>query len=226
MSRLFFFVNYFSEFDFGALINRYLPGRIVDVGVSLPQSRAGNQPITFRSYRRIITEVPAERNVILFRSSNLPKGRGWVPIYHSIADGEAHYVISGIFAAPEVGAGEGIVKARFPIKPFPTAADLRYVDAELSIMLVAMILNRFQGRELRDAPQRGGPTLRRRHRQEDNRVDLKARLIDLVPHLRACRSGAPAFFELGGVRFNLSLEWVVPAPFPSEIEFVFAEDME
>ena len=226
MSRLFIVLNDLSDFDFGPLLKKHLGGHEVDIGVSPPCRPSDYRLVLLWSYHRIIKEIPQPNNIILFHSSDLPKGRGWAPIYNAIAQAESEFVVSGIFAAKDVDAGDIIVKARFPIEPFHMGSDLRRFDSELSIMLTAMILKRFEGRQICGSPQRGSPTTYPRRKPEDNMIDPDEKLSDVYQRLRACEPNAPAFFVKDGVRFELSLKTTTPAPLPTNIQIRFGEDGE
>lgn len=225
MSRIFFLLNNLEEFNFGHLINRYLNSYYVDIGVSMPNSPPDYKLIILWNYNKIIADLPKQKNVILFHSSDLPKGRGWAPIYYSIFENEPEHYISGIFAEKNVDSGDIIIKASFPLSEDYTADDLRRFDMEISIRMVEMILKRFESREIRGAKQKGLSTYRKRRRSEDNLVDLNQRLIDIIPHLRACEVSSPAFFDLNGTRYNLKLIPQNSAQFPTNIAIAFGEDI-
>jgi methionyl-tRNA formyltransferase len=222
MRRLFFVVNRLEDVDFSAHLEKHLPEYPVDVGTSLPPAPEQYRLIVLWSYRKIIRPLPQTGNIVLFHSSDLPKDRGWAPIYHALAGRETHYTISGIFAADEVDAGDLIVKARFPILAHYTAADLRRFDAEISIILVREMLGNFSGRRITGVPQRGVPTYRNRRAKEENGIDIEKPFVDLIPHLRACERDHPAFFHFDGARYFVYVQAAEPAEFPTQVAIEFA----
>lgn len=224
MTRLFFVLNSLSEFDFKDLLEKHLPGIHADVGIELPANPTDYRLIVLWSYRKVVAAPAGSNNVVLFHSSDLPKGRGWAPIYHAIVEREEYFVVSGIFAAPEVDTGDVIVKARFKILPNYTATDLRRFDRELSLMLLREILSRFEGREVAGVAQSGKPTVRPRRTPEDCRIDVDRPFRELVDHLRACEPRSPAFFETAGCRYVVSIAPVDIPAFPADIQVVFGED--
>jgi methionyl-tRNA formyltransferase len=223
MNRLFFVVNDLSEFDFQDLLMKHLPGVPVDVGTQLPEQPFGYRLIILWNYRRILRKLPSS-NIIIFHSSDLPDGRGWAPIYYAVAEQKQDFVISGILAAPDVDAGDIIVKAKFKILANYTASHLRSFDRELSIILVSKILSRFEGREIVGIRQSGAPTFRYRRTQEDSQIDVNQPFADLIPHLRACEPQFPAYFDYRGHRYLVSIAPVVPPEFPQDISISFGED--
>jgi methionyl-tRNA formyltransferase len=224
MTRLFFVLNSLSEFDFGVLLEKHLPGVHADVGTQLPRNPADYRLVVLWSYRKVVAAPAGSKNIVLFHSSDLPKGRGWAPIYHALVEHEEYFVVSGIFAAAEVDAGDVIVKARFKILPNYTAADLRRFDRELSLMLLREILSRFEGRQIAGIAQSGNPTSRPRRTPEDCQIDLDRPFRDIVDHLRACEPRSPAFFESEGCRYLVSIEAADIPDFPKDIQVVFGED--
>jgi methionyl-tRNA formyltransferase len=225
MNRLFFVLNDLSEFTFHEILERHLSNVSVDVGTQLPSTPSDYRLIILWSYRQVIRTLPDPNNVILFHSSDLPQGRGWAPIYHTLSENRPEYVISGIFAGPQVDTGDVIVKARFAIAPNITAPDLRRFDHEVSILLVQKILDRFGGGAIRGMPQKGVPSYWKRRNKEDNAINVKLPFLDLIPHLRACEPSSPTFFEHAGQRYTVTITPAMPAEFPKGLRILFAEDM-
>jgi methionyl-tRNA formyltransferase len=221
VTRVFFLLNTLVEFNFGEFLARHLSEYQVSLGTELPPHPEDYRLIILWSYRRILREIPATNNVILFHSSDLPDGKGWAPIYHAIADGHASYVISGVFAAPQVDSGNVIVKARFGIRPEHTAAALRRFDEEISIMLVAKILQTYKSTEVVGMPQSGHESFRLRRRPESNEIDVDKTFRELIPHLRACEERSPAYFLLQGCRYLVSVRPDREPTFPQDLEISF-----
>jgi methionyl-tRNA formyltransferase len=216
--RLFFVLNSLDDFDFGPLLDKYLPTRDVHVGCTPPASTGDYRLVVLWNNRKIVANLPERNNFILFHSSDLPAGKGWAPIYYVLAEGNSHYTISGILASPQVDSGDLIVKARFPILPNYTATDLRKFDAEISMMLLAKILEKFEGEDIVGIPQSGSPTYRKRRCPEDNVFDIERPFRELIPHFRACEPAHPAVFDWEGVRYRMEISCTVDAEFPPHIE--------
>jgi methionyl-tRNA formyltransferase len=225
MNRIYFLLNNLAEFDFQALLEKYLPKATIDIGTTMPVDPADYRLVVLWNVRSIVKDLPRDNNVILFHGSDLPEGRGWAPIYYAFAEQKNRYVLSGVFAASKVDTGDVIVKASFPIPANATASDLRRFDTELSILLVARILERFTSRRIVGKAQQGEGTSRKRRTPEDNRIDVNVTFQLLIPHLRGCEPGWPAFFEFEGVRYTIQIQALHPPAFPSDIDIVFGEDM-
>jgi methionyl-tRNA formyltransferase len=200
-----FVVNSLRELDFAEHIDIYLPDVDLVVLDHFPKNPDQFDIIVIWNFRKVINTPVQIDNAIVFHSSDLPKGRGWAPIYHAFATEQKHYTISGIKMGPEVDAGDLVVRARFPILPGYTAPLVRRFDTEISIMLVEKILARFDDGEIIGQPQSGKPTYYAKRHPEDNEINLNLSVKDIVPHLRACEPAHPAFFMYEGCKYTMSI---------------------
>jgi methionyl-tRNA formyltransferase len=222
--KIYFVVEQEAGFTIAPYVTRHLSGHDVSFGTNLPEQPGDYCLIVLWNLRRIVRDLPVERNVVVFHSSDLPKGRGWSPIYYALANDQAELVISAVIAAPEVDRGDIIAKARLSISSSYTAEDLRAIDEEACVMLAAAIVDRFADRPMIGAPQRGVATYYSRRKPEDNEVDIERTLAELIPHLRACESRHPAFFYWRGSRYRLSITTDVHPGFPADLRIQFSED--
>lgn len=221
MRSVYFALNELREFTCVEQTERLLPGVSVVAGKGMPPNPEDYDLVVLWSYRKVVSGLSARKNVVVFHSSDLPEGRGWAPIYHAVADARPFYTISGILAAPQVDAGDLLVKARFAMRPEYTADVLRAWDAEISIRLVASLLERLGGSGLHGASQQGEGTYYPRRSPEDNEVTLTTPLGDLVPHLRACEAQHPAFFYSDGVKYVITVRPDHEPQFPDDLVITF-----
>lgn len=225
MNRIFFVLNDYNDFTFNDLLSKHLSDCLIDLGTRLPVSASDYSLIILWNYKKIIKDLPVENNVILFHSSKLPLGKGWAPIYYTLAEGKKEFVISGILADPKVDSGDVVVRARFDIDASYTADDLRKFDNEISIIMISLILQRFSGRVLVGFKQIGQESVNKRRWPENSKFDINKKFVDLIPHLRACEKGSPAFFEYNNAFFNIRLESRTSVKFPDNIVYEFGEDL-
>ena len=114
------------------------------------------------SYRKIIDEETLERvdgNVIVFHSSDLPKGRGWAPIYTAIASGYKYHTITMCYADKEMDAGNILAKAKCRIRNNYTAGMLRNIGRQLISYLIGEYVLYFETKTCPGMIQQGAPTL-------------------------------------------------------------------
>lgn len=206
------------------LASRCLDGFVTTIGMSMPENPGDYTLIVLWNLRRIITNIPESQNVIVLHSSDLPMGRGWAPIYHSIADQKEDHVISAIMVAPLVDSGDVIAKARFRIGPDVTAVSLRRFDEEACMIMIYAILKKYPSGSIPAVPQLGQPTYYSRRSQADNEIDIEQPFAALIPHLRACEPQHCAHFFLHGVKYNIHIQPETPPKLPPEILIEFPGD--
>lgn len=221
MKRVFFLVNKLDEFDFLQYVKKHLNEISITVGDLLPKHTDEYDLIVFWSYRKIIKNIPSGKNMILFHSSDLPDGKGWAPIYHSIYSGQEYFIITGILADERVDSGDIIIKAKFRIKDNYTAEHIRKWDHEISIILIKKILERFARGEIRGKKQEGADTSNSRRKPDENRIDLKSRFEQTINHLRACEKNHPAFFYYNQTKYNITIEPETEPDFPADLKIKF-----
>jgi len=161
-----------------------------------------------------------DENVILFHSTNLPNGKGWAPIYHTLIRKKKYFTISGIIANEKVDAGNIIVKARFKIQDNHTAEYLRKWDHEISIMLIREILKKMKGHIKGKKQIAKGDKYPRRY-QKDNQIDIKLPFKQTINHIRACEDDHPAFFYINKTKYIIKVEPEKKPNFPKNLEIKF-----
>jgi methionyl-tRNA formyltransferase len=221
MKKIFFLVNSLDEFDFQDLIKKYLPDIRVSAGESLPEHTEDYDLVILWSYKKIIPNLSGKKNIILFHSTDLPKGKGWAPIYYTIIQKNEYFTITGILADEKVDAGNVIVKARFKIKDNYTAEHLRGWDKEISIMLIKEILARFEGKKLEGIRQTGKDSFYKKRSPEDNEISPDVKVADIIDHLRACERSHSAYFIYNDIKYFIYIEPAEKPDFPDDLEVKF-----
>ena len=143
---------------------------------------------------------------VLFHSSDLPMGRGWAPIYHTIVNGLP--LVQSMLVASE-GADEGplLAKARYPLIGVELEEEVREMDDIMTLMLIEKVLPSYLRGELKPVPQIAeNATWWSRRRPSDSEISPNLPLQQMLDHLRALPASAPPFFEWKGRRFSLRLE--------------------
>lgn len=224
MKKVLFVVNSLDEAPRAGLAEKYLGGVEVSVAEKLPENRAAYDLIVLWSYRQIIPDLAQNSNIVVFHSSDLPQGKGWSPIFYTIAEGLEYYTVTGILASDKVDSGDVIVKARFKMRDNYSAEFLRVWDHDISFLLVKQMLEKFNGVKICGKVQEGESSYRKRRRPEDNEILPDTPVSQALAMLRACERRHPAFVVRNGVRYNLHLEVVPPPEFPADLEIEFACD--
>ena len=213
-------LNKLEEYHFDDLIKKYLPSEKFDIEIKekFPENASFYHLIIPWNYHKIIKNVKNFGNVVIIHSSDLPKGRGWAPLYYSFKDDMPHYTMTCIFAHENVDQGNIILKASFPILPQYTATFLRKIDNELSFLLIKKILEKWPDGNINSIAQEGEPSNRSRRFPNDNKINTNDTLKQLLPHLRGVEKKSPAFFFHEGVKFLIEINPETEPDFPIKIK--------
>jgi len=225
MKKLFFLLNSTTEYNFSDLQKKYLKDVSVHIGDTLPSHPADYDLVILWNYRKIIPGVAKHNNLILFHSSFLPEGKGWAPIYNTIAHGLQYYVITCLFCHENVDAGDIILRCRFALKDCYTAELVRRWDSEISMRLIPELLMRMDSGNFTGIQQEGHGTFYPRRKPSDNEISPESKIFEVVNHLRACESGHPAFFFFNGVKYNINIYPDREPSFPEDLEITGVNDI-
>lgn len=206
-----------------SLIDWHLNTFDSSISERLPEKPHDFHLIVLWNLRRLIRDLPSTRNVVVFHSSDLPKGRGWAPIYHALAENREEHVVTAILAGPQVDAGEVIAKARFRIQPCHVADTLREIDEEVCIRMTAAILERYDRQPFKSVPQQGEISYYKRRSPQDSELNIQRPLVDLIPHMRGCGNAYPAYFDWHGCRYRIVLIPERTPEFPNDLRIEFAD---
>ncbi len=160
-------------------------------------------------YKRIVPEEilkAPKQGFILFHSSDLPRGRGWAPIYNTVTR-NLPLTQSLLFANTEIDAGPIIAKAHYPLDGNELEKEIRQIDDELTTILFEDSIDAVLKGETLPKPQNTSDmTLWRRRYPVDSQIDPERSLVDIISHLRGLPSESPGFFYYKGRRFMIRLE--------------------
>ncbi|MBT5855618.1 hypothetical protein HOH87_03165 [bacterium] len=210
-----FVVNSIESFDFELEAQDLLKSCAIEASTFFPESPSDYHLVILWNYQTIVPNVDSYSNIILFHASELPKGKGWAPIYYALSEQKEYYTLTGIRAANSVDSGEIVGAARYKITPDMTATHLRTWDTTISLILIQKLLTLD---EIDTTPQVGSSSYNRRRKKEDNEIVPLDTIASALPHLRACEPSHPAYFIHDGVRFNIQITPHIPPSFPEDLE--------
>ncbi|ODT77419.1 MAG: UDP-glucuronic acid dehydrogenase [Pelagibacterium sp. SCN 64-44] len=146
-------------------------------------------------------------NTLVIHASDLPRGRGWSPHIWTIVEGGRQIVVSLLEAEDKVDSGAIWAKLTLDIPPHFLADEINAAlfDAELNLMDRALELYGTNP----GTPQAGDvePSYYRQRTPEDSRLDPDKSITEQFDLIRVCDPQRfPAFFELHGHRYKLTLE--------------------
>jgi methionyl-tRNA formyltransferase len=169
---------------------------------------AGGDVLFLVSCSQIVraSERQKYRAVLVLHASDLPQGRGWSPYIWEIVRGASEFTVSLLEASEPVDSGRIWLKAKCRLEGHELLPEIhaRLFAAELELMTQAV--ERFEA--MKPQAQQGdpGPYFRRRT-PEDSRLDPERSIAEQFDLLRVVDSERfPAFFELRGHRYRLTIE--------------------
>jgi len=160
-------------------------------------------------YRKIIPNnylrIP-KKGVIIFHSSDLPRGKGWAPLYHALVEKRRKHTVSMFFANKKIDSGNIIAKAKCNIEIDDTLKDLRKKDDYLVAKLFEKYLLKLLRQEVLGKKQSGKQTFNRRRYPQDSKINIGKPLKQSFLKLRALDNEKfPGFFTIRGRKFYLKL---------------------
>lgn len=152
-------------------------------------------------------ERSAYRACLVLHASALPLGRGWSPHVWEIIHGAERLTLSLLEAEDRVDSGRIWKQVSFPIPKHALWNEIntRLFDAEID--LIDFAVREFE--TIVPYEQRADiePTYFPRRAAEDSRIDPKCSIASQFDLIRVCDPQRfPAFFELHGHRYKLTLE--------------------
>lgn len=147
------------------------------------------------------------RTCLVLHASDLPRGRGWSPHIWQIVEGAEKVTLTLLEADDSVDSGRIWSKISFPLPKHALWNELnkRLFDAEID--LINFAVNNYEIVEPCAQNPEIDPTYYRRRTPEDSRVDPESSIASQFDNIRVCDPQRfPAFFELHGHRYKISLE--------------------
>ncbi len=159
-------------------------------------------------YDKIVPEEYLKKTkygFFVFHSSNLPKGRGFAPIYYTSVY-KQDLVQTLCVAASEVDSGDIIAKARYKLMGYEIENELRMIDDNLTMLMLEATIDSLLAGKTKALPQdHAAATWWKKRQPSDSVIDPEQKVVDIFDHLRGLPQGAPAFFELRGRKFFLHI---------------------
>jgi UDP-2,4-diacetamido-2,4,6-trideoxy-beta-L-altropyranose hydrolase len=171
----------------------------------------------FLSLSRVVPRPILNRHVhnLVVHESALPQGRGWSPLTWQILEGRNEIPVSLLEAADGVDSGPIYAEERLRFAGGELIEELRDAQAGATLRLCRDFVARYPFSSAEARAQAGTPSYYARRRPEDSRLDPDRSLRAQFNLLRVADPDRyPAFVELAGRRYALTLRAVdaVPAP--------------
>ncbi|WP_223473514.1 formyltransferase family protein [Pseudomonas sp. BF-B-27] len=147
------------------------------------------------------------RSCLVLHASDLPRGRGWSPHIWQIIEGAHEITLTLLEAEDSVDSGKIWSQISFPLPKHALWNELneRLFDAEIE--LIDFAVENYEKIEPRPQNLDIKPTYYTRRTPEDSRLDPDNSIASQFNKIRVCDPKRfPAFFELHGHRYKISLE--------------------
>ena len=158
------------------------------------------------SYHKIIEKkyLKKNRHNIIIHESNLPKGKGWAPIFWQILEGKNEIVFTMFEADKKVDSGPIYMKKTLKLDGYELNPELREKQAKQIINMCLEFVNNYE-KYKNPTPQEGEESLYPKRTPKDSKLDIKSikeqfNLLRIVDN-----ENYPAFFEIDGHKYILKI---------------------
>ena len=158
------------------------------------------------SYFRIIPSVHLGKNRLnlVVHESDLPKGKGWAPMFWQVLEGKNEIPVTLFEADEHTDNGRIWFKDVIQLRGDELHDELRHLQAEKSVEMCLKFLEELDGIEPKE--QEGESTFYPRRTPKDSELDTSKSIDELFNQLRiASNEDYPAFFMKNGVKYVLQI---------------------
>lgn len=142
------------------------------------------------------------RRAVVIHESDLPQGRGWSPLAWQVLEGRNAFTVSLIDCGDPVDSGAILTQRQFSLEGHELSDEINRArdKVRLELMDFARDNPSFPAR-----PQEGEVTRYPRRCPQDSQLDPDSSIAAQFELLRICDQRFPAFFELRGHRYEVTL---------------------
>jgi methionyl-tRNA formyltransferase len=136
--------------------------------------------------------------------SDLPKGRGWAPLFWQILEGRNKIPIVLFEATEKMDSGDIYIKDFIKFEGHELHDEIRKKQAEKTIELCLKFLNKYG--KLKPKKQKGSPTFYRKRTPADSELNINETIKNQFNLLRIVNNDQfPAFFYYKGHKYILKI---------------------
>ncbi|OOV88584.1 formyltransferase family protein [Oceanospirillum linum] len=160
------------------------------------------------SYHKIIDSNYLEKHKhnIVIHESDLPKGKGWAPLFWQVLEGNKEIVFTMFEAADGVDKGDVYMKKTLQLTGSELNKELRKKQAELTLQMCQEFINEYDTFK-QPTPQTGSESFYPKRTAQDSKLDVNKTIKEQFNLLRIVDNNSyPAFFELDDCRYRLTIE--------------------
>ena len=160
------------------------------------------------SYHQIIPKQKLQQNKhnIVIHASDLPKGKGWAPMFWQILEGRNEIPFTMFEAGEGIDDGDIYMKRTLQLNGYELNQKLREKQAKMIIKMCLEFINNYE-RYQTPSPQEGVETFYPKRSPKDSKLDIDKSIKEQFNLLRIVDNESyPAFFEINGHRYILKIE--------------------
>lgn len=160
------------------------------------------------SYHRIIEKKYLDKNKhnIVIHASELPKGKGWAPMFWQILEGKSKIIFSMFEASLGVDDGDIYMKDILNLTGYELNQELRYKQANLIIEMCLKFYISYNQYKV-TSKQEGYESFYEKRTLKDSELDINKSIDTQFNLLRIVdNEDYPAFFEKDGKKYILKIE--------------------
>ena len=165
--------------------------------------------VFFVGFQEIVKEyiLNLNKHNLVVHESALPQGKGWSPLSWQILEGKNNIPIILFEAVKEVDAGPIYFQDIMVFSGDELVDELRVKQADATIRLCERFVEGYPMVLDRAVNQQNGGSYYRRRTTEDSQLDVHKTIAEQFNLLRVVDNVRyPAFFEIGGVRYRVTIE--------------------
>lgn len=160
------------------------------------------------SYHKIIKEKYLRNNMhnIVIHASNLPKGKGWAPMFWQILEGKNNIPFTMFEASSGVDDGDVYMKSTLKLSGYELNEELRKKQAFHITDMCLEFIDNYEDYKI-PTPQNGEETFYTKRNAKDSLLDIDKTIKEQFNLLRIVDNDSyPAFFEIDGHIYTLRIE--------------------
>ncbi len=149
------------------------------------------------SYYKIIPEkfLQYSKYNLVVHESNLPKGRGFSPLYWQIIKGVSKITFSLFECSKKMDAGRIYLKQKFIFPSTLTYDEIKKKQLLSALSLLETFIKNFKKKTFKSFPQKGKPTYYKKIPKNLSKIDIKKSIISQINIIRTRDSrNFPGYF--------------------------------
>ena len=182
--------------------------------VELLQSKSqlsGGDLLFLVSCAELIKEPDREKfqATLVLHASDLPEGRGWSPHIWELLGGAEHITLTLLEADDEVDSGKILAKRQIPIPKSALWDEINHLLFTAEIELIDLAVKKHAHLKTKAEEQKTveSRTYHPKRTPKDSQLNPNKTIAEQFNQIRVCDPNRfPAFFELHGARYKLTLE--------------------